>query len=358
MTRDDVAALSRRRIDEAARGPRAPSRDGDGLVQPTMVPQYLEGRAPERQREGRTAERPAYYAYPPLKKPHWKFHVPLYFYLGGIAAGTQLVASLAALFGGRREAPVVRAGRYLSAPLVAIAQLLLIADLGRPERAHHMFRIVKTRSPMSMGSWGLALFSGVSGLLFVLQGFGDVLRARWAAAIAMPLAVLAIPASLFTGGYTGVLLSATAVPLWAKGRGALPPLFLSSALATGGAAIGAMLALVGRAPRSPALATAIAAGLAGELAAEAALEATLGESRRHLTAPPEAIRHRAAVALGVVAPLVLLAPAIGGRAPSASRLLLASALALAGGLVTRFSIIEAGKHSADDASSYWDWTHR
>ena len=36
---------------------------------------------------------------------------------------------------------------------------LLVADLGRPERFHHMLRVAKPTSPMSVGTWILAPYA-------------------------------------------------------------------------------------------------------------------------------------------------------------------------------------------------------
>jgi len=41
---------------------------------------------------------------------------------------------------------------------------LLIADLGRPERFHHMLRVAKPSSPMSVGTWILTAYGPGSGL--------------------------------------------------------------------------------------------------------------------------------------------------------------------------------------------------
>src|SRR5260370_34346746 len=48
---------------------------------------------------------------------------------------------------------------------------------------------------------------------------------------------------LFVASYTGVLLSSTAVPVWARARHILGPLFLSSGLSTGLASLSLLLSL-------------------------------------------------------------------------------------------------------------------
>jgi hypothetical protein len=85
----------------------------------------------------------------------WTWEVPLYFWFGGMAAGSSFVALACDLVGDERSAAVARK--------VAVAALLpspslLVMDLGRPGRFYKMLRVVKPRSPMSMGAWALTLF--------------------------------------------------------------------------------------------------------------------------------------------------------------------------------------------------------
>jgi formate-dependent nitrite reductase membrane component NrfD len=336
---------------------RAPSR----AVAPTMVEEYVDGRAPANQAGAAALATPvAYYDYPPLKKPHWKPYIPAYFFVGGVAAGAALVGALAELFGSRRARPIGRAARLMSAPLVALGQLLLIADLGRPERGPNMFRIVKPRSPMSMGTWGLATFSLVTGTQFVgevaakMTGPGVV--SRLLGLLAQPLAAIVIPPALFVGGYTGVLLSATSVPLWSAARRHLAPLFVSSAVATGSAALALATANALAEPGRRGLATTMAAGIVAEAAVGAAMERQLGKSRRHLDEGPNATLHRTGQLVGLVAPLVLVGPGLARGTAPRPLLVAAAMLALVGGCAMRFSIVGAGKHSADDAASYWERT--
>ena len=93
----------------------------------------------------------------------------LYFFLGGIAAGAYTIATLAEVFGDKRHRPIVRAGRYIALPCLAVSPLLLIKDLGKPTRFFNMLRVFKLKSPMSMGTWGLVTFSGFAGLSAVAE---------------------------------------------------------------------------------------------------------------------------------------------------------------------------------------------
>jgi formate-dependent nitrite reductase membrane component NrfD len=115
--------------------------------------------------------------------------------------------------------------------------VLLIMDLGRPLRFVYMLRIVKLRSPMSMGAWALSSFGG---LITAAVG-ADLLRLdREARALGAATAVV----GGYLGFYTGVLLASTALPVWARSRLFLGPIFVSTATATGAAA--SRLALAAR----------------------------------------------------------------------------------------------------------------
>src|SRR5260370_40734862 len=101
-------------------------------------------------------------------------------------------------------------------------------------------------SPMSMGTWGLTMFSLFSGVAAVIQAARDGLLggwwgARWLATL--PQEALVVPGSLFgmfLGGYTGVLLAATSNPLWSRSK-LLGAIFLTSAMSTSSALISFVL---------------------------------------------------------------------------------------------------------------------
>ncbi len=193
-------------------------------------------------------QEPSYYDYPVLKAPVWRWEIIWYFFFGGLAAGCYVIASIAALFGSREDRPVARAGYYLSLLSVLPCPMLLIKDLGRPDRFLHMLRIFKVKSPMSMGTWGLLSFSLFSGVTAVIQAARDGILGRWWGSrllAALPQRFLAIPGSalgVFLGGYTGVLLTATSIPLWSRSK-VLGAIFISSAVSTSTALISLILHL-------------------------------------------------------------------------------------------------------------------
>src|SRR5438552_2659089 len=100
-----------------------------------------------------------YYNYPVIRRPVWTWEIPVYFWLGGIAGGAYVTASLAQNFGSAEDRRYAADGFYLAALAVLPCAPLLTADLGRPERFHHMLRIFKPLSPMNLGAWTLTAFA-------------------------------------------------------------------------------------------------------------------------------------------------------------------------------------------------------
>ncbi|MBV9615709.1 MAG: polysulfide reductase NrfD [Ktedonobacteraceae bacterium] len=192
----------------------------------------------------------SYYDYPVLKQPFWRWEIIWYFFFGGLAAGSYVIATIASLFGSKEDRAVVRTGYYLSLLMLLPCPLLLIKDLGQPERFLNMMRMFKVKSPMSMGVWGLLGFSFFSGTTAVIQAAKDNFLGRWWGArllATMPQKLISVPGSLFgifLGGYTGVLLTATSVPLWSRSK-LLGAIFVSSAISTSTALISIVLRLLG-----------------------------------------------------------------------------------------------------------------
>lgn len=244
-----------------------------------------------------------YYDLPLLKPPVWTWEVPTYFFVGG-AAGASAVIAMAAQIAGADE-KLVRDARWIAAIGANLSTPLLIADLGRPERFLNMLRVFKPRSPMSVGAWTVAVFGGASTAAVIVS---------WKP-LRMLFAGVAALSGLGMATYTGVLLGATANPLWKEHARTLPVHFAASAL---GSAV-SLLELRGH--RDPAL---------NALALGASLFETAASENQ--TA------------------LLRLSGALAGPVPFVLRLLgkrkAAAAATLLGSLVTRFAWVEAGKKSS------------
>ncbi|EUA86722.1 polysulfide reductase, NrfD family protein [Mycobacterium ulcerans str. Harvey] len=102
----------------------------------------------------------SYYGRPVLKTPAWEWKIAAYLFSGGLSAGSALLAAGADLNGQPALRRVSRVGALAS---IATGSYFLIADLGRPERFHHMLRVAKPSSPMSVGTWILAAYGPAPG---------------------------------------------------------------------------------------------------------------------------------------------------------------------------------------------------
>jgi hypothetical protein len=267
---------------------------------------------------------------PIMNAPVWTWEIPVYFWLGGIASGSSWIALAS---GDRRSRRITLVAVIPCAPL-------LIKDLGRPARFLNMMRVFKPRSPMSMGAWCLAGFSGTSAAAVGLDLLGKKRLTRSADAATALL-------GLYLGSYTAVLLSSTAVPLWARSRVYLPPIFVCTALATGAATNRLVWAATGTQvgdPRRNALGTIETVAMGAELALSTFNEKRLGRLGRVLHTGNHGRLFQAAkwgVRVGLGLRLVR-----GPGGPWVHHL--ASVLYIASGLLFRFAWVEAGKASARD----------
>lgn len=304
--------------------------------------------------------RRTYYGLPVIKPPHWRWLVITYFFLAAIAGGSASLAALADLFRGDRE--LVRLGRYLSLAAVLPAPLLLSLDLGRPERAFHMFRILKLKSPMSLGSWVLLVVGNLIGLAAALQFVTDLTGRALLIGPRRVLSLLTLPFSLFLMGYTGVLLAVTNVPLWARNHLLMGPTFVASAYSTSLAALSLLLGLTGRGSRDleRRLAWVETISLGTELALLAVGMARLGKLGRPLTAGRYGlIFWPVTVLAGLIAPLALqLTGPAAGRETSSARRSATAALVLLGGYSFRALMVLAGKKSATIPEDYFAYTRK
>lgn len=188
---------------------------------------------------------------PVTQAPEWAWYfVAMYFFIGGTAAGAYFTGTLAELFGGEKLRELSRIAFYITLPLLALTPVLLIADLGRPERFWHLFFYAKDgipyinmESPLSVGSWALLAFGGFALLSFLdnLVADGKLKSAPFARLYnRIPRKLYALAGSavgFFVAGYTGVLLNVTARPLWEATDPLLGALFVASGASTGVAAI-------------------------------------------------------------------------------------------------------------------------
>ncbi len=186
-----------------------------------------------------------------MAEHHWGWLVAIYLFLGGMGAGSFIVASLVELSGERykhKYCPTTMVGAGVSGPLILLGTVLLIFDLGaglrEPWRILNMF--TNFQSVMTWGIWVLSLFLPIAflyGFLEIMHVYPGILAGarKWLHFLPETLPYRNIKRVVCTAGivlalgtalYTGVLLSVVrAVPLWASAI--LPALFLVSAISTG-----------------------------------------------------------------------------------------------------------------------------
>lgn len=307
---------------------------------------------------------PSYYDIPMLKPHAWTHEVTIYFFLGGLSVGAFVLSRLGERMGGEHFRDLTRAGAYVSAAAILPCAPLLIMDLGDPKRFHHMLRVFKPSSPMNLGTWVLTAFTPIvllAALREALRGRRNTagkIEDRFDALIALLLDVAGLPLGLLLATYTGVLISATAVPLWGLNPH-LGSLFMTSGMNTGAAAVHLALEAQGKSGKNnPGLRKALdRIDLAAHVAEATDLYAFTRHAGPHAKPLTEGAQAATfwvgAVGLGLVIPVLLDAiPA----PPKVKRVLkMASAAAtLVGGFALRWAIMEAGKISGADPQAARD----
>jgi len=277
-----------------------------------------------------------YYGLPALKPPVWTWEVPLYFFAGGLAGMSAVVALAALAFAG--DFALVRAALLVAALAGGVVSpVLLTLDLGRPARFLNMLRVLKLRSPMSVGAFVLTGFgacavpAAVCAVWYAVADAAQALVLTWV--FTVPAAVL----GTLLATYTGVLLGATAVPAWLTHRRILPLHFGVAGLGSAAATL-ELLAFDHAGLRAIGLAAA-----AGETCVGVIVELhRRGAADRVLRRGTSNVLLRAAGLLS--GPTALLLRILGLHVPAAIAFLL-------GALVSRYGWLAAGRRSARDPAA-------
>lgn len=182
------------------------------------------------------------------KAPAWHELVAADMLLNNLATGLFMAAAVSELV-----APTlfttIASWAYPIALVLLLADLgCLVLDLGSPLRFHHMLRVFKLSSPMSLGTWCLTAFSL---FLTVLTLLVAVVIVGWLPADSpimwwiRKLAVVGgLPFAFGSAAYKGVLFSTSAQPGWRDARwfGAY---LMNSAITLGTGILLAIAALTG-----------------------------------------------------------------------------------------------------------------
>ncbi len=327
-----------------------------GRTTNTWLPEFASGARPLEKAEPAGVHEQGYYGLPMLKRPLWRWHIALYFFLEGVSAGSYLIAATSDLFAHGRHRELERAARYLAPAALAPCPPLLIADLGRPGRFQHMLRIWKWTSPMNTGAWALTAYSLPVGLLAFKQLAGDgplsrtPLKKAGALVPSRVAGALGLAPALTMVSYPGVLLSTTSTPVWAHTR-FLGALVAASSMSTGAAALTLLLSARGGGGGGASLKALEKVERAATLCEAGALAAylvTAGKAAEPLTKGRQSkLFWLGAVGAGLVMPALVKAAAPRRKRRVAS--VLGSAMKLAGGLALKWALVYAGRESAEDA---------
>ena len=188
--------------------------------------------------------RPTGYASEPVTQPpQWHGLVAWDILLNNLSSGLFLVAGVGELTVPGALAGVARLAYPVALVLILADLLLLVIDLGDPLRFHHMLRVVKLRSPMSLGVWCLTAYSFLLTVAVVLALVpGEATALEWGR---RAVVVLALLPGLGSAVYKGVLFSTSSQPVWKKARW-LGAYLSSSALLLGCAELLALSVLMGQ----------------------------------------------------------------------------------------------------------------
>jgi formate-dependent nitrite reductase membrane component NrfD len=157
----------------------------------------------------------------------WGFPIALYFFVGGLSAGSFVTSAVAALYNREEYKPIVMMGGTLALALILLTPFILIVDLEQPARFWHLF-VPTYINITSFVGWG-TIFLMLYGLMCIL--YFHALRRGYERRIRI-LAAVGIPMAMSVGTYTGYVIAVV------QGRALwnitdMPVLFMVSAMISG-----------------------------------------------------------------------------------------------------------------------------
>ncbi len=203
----------------------------------------------------------------------WEWQIPLYLFLGGLAAGLLFFAAFYIITGkSEQNSTAVKVAPIIAPIAIILGLIALLMDLKHPAYFWQLYTTVRMESPMSWGAWTLGAVAPMSiiwvvsylkelfpafgckvkfirnlFLMFIVETEGETVKWDWKWKFLstfekfvikqrVPFAWLMAVSAIILGVYTGILLSAfNARPLW--NTSILGPLFLTSGLSTAAATI-------------------------------------------------------------------------------------------------------------------------
>jgi hypothetical protein len=201
---------------------------------------------------------PGYLSQDVTKVPGWHGLVAWDLLFNNLTTGLYLFTAVGELAAPGLLGPVARAAYPIALVLLLTDLMMLVLDLGDPLRFHHMLRVFKPSSPMSLGTWSLTVYSlpltlivaiEAAQMLGLLPSWSIALeRVRWLAV------VFGLLPAFGSVAYKGVLFSTSSQPGWKDARW-LGGWMANSALTLGCAELLAISVLTGYARAAAALRT-------------------------------------------------------------------------------------------------------
>src|ERR1700691_3096168 len=237
------------------------------------------------------------------KVPGWHGIIAWDALLNGMATGLFLAAAVSELAAPAVFMRVAKVAYPVALVLLLVDLGMLVLDLGDPLRFHHMLRVFKPSSPMSLGTWSLTIFSlpltAAAGLSLLAELGWDFERARITAV------VVGLLPGFASAAYKGVLLSTNAQPGWKDARW-LGGYLTNSALPMGCAELLVLSALLGQPQAIGILRTAFIVLLALNVIPLGLLFANLRPIHAQLYPRKQQWRVGALIAAGALIPLGLM----------------------------------------------------
>jgi hypothetical protein len=201
---------------------------------------------------------PGYLSQDVTKVPGWHDLVAWDLLFNNLTTGLFLFAAVGELAAPGLLGPVAIVAYPVALVLLLTDLAMLVLDLGDPLRFHHMLRVFKPSSPMSLGTWSLTVYSlpltlivGIEAAQFIGLLPSGSTALDWVHWLAVVFCLLPAFGSL---AYKGVLFSTSSQPGWKDCRW-LGAWMANSALMLGCAELLAISVLTGHARAAAALRT-------------------------------------------------------------------------------------------------------
>jgi hypothetical protein len=211
----------------------------------------------ERNDQTRAIE-PGYLNQDITKVPGWHGLVAWDLLFNNLTTGLFLFAAVGELAAPDLLGPVAKLAYPVALVFLLTDLVMLVSDLGDPLRFHHMLRVLKPTSPMSLGTWSLTVYSLPLTLIVAVeaaQTLGPLpsgsMSLEWVRKSAVVFGLLPAFGSL---AYKGVLFSTCSQPGWKDARW-LGAWMANSAFMLGCAELLAVSILAGHAQAAAALRT-------------------------------------------------------------------------------------------------------